>query len=109
MHRPLWDGWDGRTRLSSACSRLVGTIRQNVLFGLDYEPARYRATMSACAMLPDIARLERGDQSFIGENGLVLSGGQKQRLALARAVYADAQIYLLVRVGCVPAPASHRS
>jgi ABC-type multidrug transport system fused ATPase/permease subunit len=31
----------------------------------------------------------------IGEKGINLSGGQKQRVSLARAVYSDADIYLL--------------
>ena len=31
----------------------------------------------------------------IGERGINLSGGQKARVALARTVYADADIYLL--------------
>jgi len=30
-----------------------------------------------------------------GEKGINLSGGQKQRIAIARAVYSDADIYLL--------------
>jgi ABC-type multidrug transport system fused ATPase/permease subunit len=32
---------------------------------------------------------------MIGEKGINLSGGQRSRVALARAVYADADIYLL--------------
>lgn len=32
---------------------------------------------------------------MIGEKGVNLSGGQKARIALARALYANADIYLL--------------
>ncbi len=38
---------------------------------------------------------EKGDQTIIGERGITLSGGQKTRLAFARALYFDADIYLL--------------
>lgn len=57
---------------------LSGTLRDNVLFGSALDVAKYRRTMRACAMLPDVAALRAGDLAFIGENGLVLSGGQKQ-------------------------------
>ena len=30
----------------------------------------------------------------MGERGITLSGGQKARLTLARAIYADADIYI---------------
>jgi len=36
-----------------------------------------------------------GDASEIGEKGINLSGGQKHRVALARAVYAAADVLLL--------------
>jgi ABC-type iron transport system FetAB ATPase subunit len=36
-----------------------------------------------------------GDMTEIGEKGLNLSGGQRHRVALARACYANADIYLL--------------
>ena len=39
--------------------------------------------------------LSEGDQTEVGERGVTLSGGQKQRVNLARALYADMDIYLL--------------
>jgi ABC-type multidrug transport system fused ATPase/permease subunit len=35
-----------------------------------------------------------GDKTEMGERGINLSGGQKQRISIARAVYADADVYL---------------
>jgi ABC-type multidrug transport system fused ATPase/permease subunit len=45
--------------------------------------------------LPDLKVLPGGDMTEIGERGINLSGGQKARVALARTVYADADVYLL--------------
>ena len=39
--------------------------------------------------------LPAGDSTEIGEKGVNLSGGQKQRIAIARAVYADTDIYIM--------------
>ena len=46
-------------------------------------------------MLPDIETFARGADTTIGERGVNISGGQKARISLARAVYANADIYLL--------------
>lgn len=38
---------------------------------------------------------EKGESTIIGEKGINLSGGQRARVSLARALYSDAQIFLL--------------
>jgi ABC-type multidrug transport system fused ATPase/permease subunit len=74
---------------------LNATLRDNILFGLEYDQERYERIIAASGLKPDIATLPAGDQTEIGERGINLSGGQKQRVALARAAYNDADIYLL--------------
>jgi ABC-type bacteriocin/lantibiotic exporter with double-glycine peptidase domain len=49
--------------------------------------------------------LPAGDMTEIGEKGINLSGGQKQRVSIARAVYADRDVYLLVLLSSVSAVA----
>ncbi|ORY45580.1 hypothetical protein BCR33DRAFT_659120 [Rhizoclosmatium globosum] len=71
------------------------TIRDNILFGSEYNEKKYQAVIDACALRRDLTLLVSGDMTEIGEKGVNLSGGQKQRLSLARAVYNDAEIYLL--------------
>ena len=39
--------------------------------------------------------LPQGDLTLVGERGVTLSGGQKARVNLARAVYREADVYLL--------------
>ncbi len=46
-------------------------------------------------MRTDLEILTGGDETEIGEKGINVSGGQKQRISLARAVYNNADIYLL--------------
>ena len=72
-----------------------GTIRENILFGQPYDEKRYNRITEACALSEDIQLLPDGDQTIVGESGAVLSGGQRARVSLARAVYADADVYLL--------------
>ncbi|RKP09575.1 P-loop containing nucleoside triphosphate hydrolase protein [Thamnocephalis sphaerospora] len=71
------------------------SIRDNILFGREYDAKRYRQVIRACALERDLEILDAGDQTEIGEKGVTLSGGQKQRVALARAVYSSAKHLLL--------------
>uniref|UniRef100_A0A8C0AIX4 Multidrug resistance-associated protein 4-like n=1 Tax=Bos mutus grunniens TaxID=30521 RepID=A0A8C0AIX4_BOSMU len=69
-----------------------GTVRSNILFGKKYEEDRYKEVIKACALEKN---LKERDQTVIGDGGTPLSEGQKARISLARAVYQDADIYLL--------------
>ncbi|XP_076004915.1 ATP-binding cassette sub-family C member 4-like isoform X2 [Genypterus blacodes] len=72
-----------------------GTIRSNILFGKEMNPQKYENVLRACALKRDMELLPDGDLTLIGDRGATLSGGQKARVNLARAVYQDADIYLL--------------
>uniref|UniRef100_A0A8B9XVT2 Multidrug resistance-associated protein 4 n=1 Tax=Bos mutus grunniens TaxID=30521 RepID=A0A8B9XVT2_BOSMU len=72
-----------------------GTVRSNILFGKKYEKERYEEVIKACALEEDLRLLREGDLTEIGDRGIPLSEGQKARVSLARAVYQDADIYLL--------------
>ena len=71
------------------------TVRENILFGKPFCKDRYNEIIKACALVQDFEMLPSGDESIVGPRGINLSGGQKQRIALARAIYSDADIYLL--------------
>jgi ABC-type multidrug transport system fused ATPase/permease subunit len=71
------------------------TLRDNITFGQRQDEDKYQETLKRCALLPDLSVLPAGDMTEIGERGINLSGGQKARVAIARAVYFDAELYLL--------------
>ncbi|KAM4715891.1 ATP-binding cassette sub-family C member 3 isoform 2-T2 [Anableps anableps] len=71
------------------------TLRDNILFGKSFNECKYRRVLDACALTPDLEVLPGGDMTEIGEKGINLSGGQRQRVSLARALYSDAEVYLL--------------
>ncbi|XP_055594335.1 ATP-binding cassette sub-family C member 2-like isoform X2 [Uranotaenia lowii] len=71
------------------------TVKENILFGQSFDEALYDTVIEACALGSDLASLPNGDETLIGEKGITISGGQQQRILLARALYQDADIYLL--------------
>src|SRR4029077_18615790 len=74
---------------------MSGTIVENIALG-EFEPDMKRIiNISAKAGIIDfIQSLPEGFETKLAENGRDLSGGQRQRLAIARALYMDAPIYL---------------
>ncbi|KAG6371568.1 ABC transporter type 1, transmembrane domain-containing protein [Boletus reticuloceps] len=71
------------------------TIRDNILFHSEFDEERYTSVLLQCALKPDLALMEHGDLTEVGERGVTLSGGQKARITLARAIYSSAQVLLL--------------
>nr|CAH8830168.1 unnamed protein product [Trichobilharzia regenti] len=72
-----------------------GTIRENVISNLPFEPERYAAVLKVTSLDADLSRFPNGDKTYISERGGSLSGGQKARIALARVAYSRQQILLL--------------
>ncbi|KAH9124734.1 hypothetical protein AeMF1_004553 [Aphanomyces euteiches] len=71
------------------------SLRDNILFGLPFDHARYVRAVSVSCLADDLKMLPSGDATEIGEKGINLSGGQRTRVALARAIYQDADVYIL--------------
>lgn len=70
-------------------------FRNNITFGNKFDSDKYWKIVTACELLPDINSLNAGEFTEIGENGINLSGGQKQRISIARALYLDADVFLI--------------
>ncbi|XP_041994072.1 ABC transporter C family member 2-like [Salvia splendens] len=70
------------------------TVRDNILFGSPFEPARYEKSIDITCLQHDLEVLPGGDLTEIGERGVNISGGQKQRVSLARAVYSNSDVYI---------------
>ena len=73
---------------------LNDTLRNNILFFNEMNEDKYKKIIHLCELEEDIKHLNGGDMAELGEKGLNLSGGQKARIALARALYSNADIYL---------------
>ncbi|WAR17124.1 MRP1-like protein, partial [Mya arenaria] len=71
------------------------SARDNILFCSPSDRTKYKKVVDGCALTSDFEIFKAGDLTEIGEKGINLSGGQKQRISLARAVYNNADVYLL--------------
>ncbi|CAN9417944.1 unnamed protein product [Alternaria alternata] len=71
------------------------TVRENIIFGKEFNRKWYDQVVDACALRPDLNMLPHNDATEIGERGITVSGGQKQRMNIARAIYFNADIILM--------------
>ncbi|XP_036147849.1 multidrug resistance-associated protein 4 [Monomorium pharaonis] len=71
------------------------TVRDNILFGQPYDKARYTQVTNVCALTKDFRQFPQGDMTMVDDRGVSLSGGQRARINLARAIYKQADLYLL--------------
>jgi len=70
------------------------TIKDNILFYQPYDDERYDKIIDLSQLRQDLEIFEAGDLTEIGEKGVNLSGGQKARISIARALYAEKDIYI---------------
>ncbi|MDD2729347.1 lipid A export permease/ATP-binding protein MsbA [Malikia sp.] len=73
-----------------------GSIAQNVAYAspLGVDRAKIEQCLRAANLWNHVSKLPEGMDALVGTNGSMLSGGQRQRLAIARALYRDAAIWI---------------
>jgi len=74
------------------------TVEENIRFGrgsADTAKAQVDEVLELSQLTGDVSRFERGDQTLVGEKGIMLSGGQKQRLSIARALLRPSDLIIL--------------
>ncbi|KAG1682648.1 Multidrug resistance-associated protein 4 [Nymphon striatum] len=71
----------------------AGTVLKNINFRLNR--GQHLFVIGAIGSGKDFSNLPHDDRTLVGERGVKMSGGQRARISLARAMYSDADIYLL--------------
>ncbi|MFC7814416.1 ABC transporter ATP-binding protein [Streptomyces sp. NPDC057367] len=84
----------GYVQQDSAAMR--GTIRDNLTYASPHaDDAAIREAVELAGLTPVIARLPRGLDTELGDQGSGLSGGQRQRLSIARTLLQRPAVMLL--------------
>jgi len=75
-----------------------GTIRENILYGVDNYTEKKFIEVCKLANVYSFATdkkiFPKEFETIVGERGIKISGGQKQRIAIARALMKDAKILI---------------
>jgi subfamily B ATP-binding cassette protein MsbA len=70
------------------------SIADNIAYAQPRDDAKLEQVLRAAALWDFVQTLPEGLDANIGANGSKLSGGQRQRLAIARALYKDAPVWI---------------
>ena len=70
------------------------SIEANVVYAQPLDPQRVQHCLRAAQLWDFVTTLPEGVHTRVGTNGNRLSGGQRQRLAIARALYKDAPVWI---------------
>jgi ATP-binding cassette, subfamily B, multidrug efflux pump len=72
------------------------TIFNNIALGGDtHDETAVKLAASLAHLDLDFEQLKEGINTMLGERGVSISGGQKQRVSIARALMADAQLFIM--------------
>lgn len=72
-----------------------GTLKDCIVFGRPFDEEYFWKVLDACCLTEEVKALPNQEMSEILEKGMNLSEGQRARVSLARAIYSDAEVYLL--------------
>lgn len=67
---------DQSRRASLIFSAYLTSHQENIVFGAEFDEARYKKVIYQCGLQRDLTLFEAGDQTEVGEKGLTLSGGE---------------------------------
>jgi ATP-binding cassette subfamily B protein len=79
------------------------TVAGNIKFGAKHqaqgaEELDVKQVLELSQLSDDVQRFAAGEQTLVGEKGIMLSGGQKQRLSIARALLAPSDLIIMDNV-----------